>query len=114
VITWRRDPGGSINQTLNNSACNGGNTQVFPSVNVTDDKTPSQLVKVVVRWSGFASGEDTMAADGAFFGVVGPIPFPGNNNGGTLNIVVVARDADGAESKLAGTPVTVLPCIQIS
>jgi hypothetical protein len=59
------------------AAATVGNTQVFPSVNVKDDKTPTQQLKVEVRWSGFASGTDQMGFDGAFFGTVGPIRVPG-------------------------------------
>jgi putative peptide zinc metalloprotease protein len=52
-----------------------------------------------------------MAMDGAFFGAVGPIPWSGTaNNGGRLTITVVATDAQGASSTLAGLPVTVFSC----
>jgi putative peptide zinc metalloprotease protein len=86
-------------------------TQVFPVVDVTDDRTPATQLTVEVRWTGFAQGVAKMTWDGFYYGVVGPVPYPGvPNEGGVLNVRVVARDADGAQGFSTVRTVTVLKC----
>ena len=85
-------------------------TTIPISVVVTDDRTPAQLLRVEVRWSGFAQGSNRMNWDGPFFGSIGPVPFSQPNAGGTLKITVIAFDAEGLSSSIDGKPVTVLPC----
>jgi len=111
-ITNLNQGGSQITQLIRNQVpCNTGVPTTIPiSVVVTDDRTPAQLLRVEVRWSGFAQGSNRMNWDGPFFGSIGPVPFSQPNAGGTLKITVIAFDAEGLSSSIDGKPVTVLPC----
>jgi putative peptide zinc metalloprotease protein len=112
VITFVRDPGGAVSQSLGEGGqCSEEPASVFPVVAVKDDRDGSSDLTVIVRWTGFAAGSDQMSPDGNFYGQVGPIDFPGqSNDGGTLGIVVTATDSEGASSSVRGSAVTVASC----
>ncbi|HEV7708092.1 MAG TPA: cyclic nucleotide-binding protein [Asanoa sp.] len=111
-ITWRNDPGGTVDQLIGGeSACGKNGTTASASVIVTDDNDPEQALKVTVSWKGFDSGSDAMSWDGPFFGTIGPVPYPGTpNRGGSLSITVTATDTEGESSSISGTDIAVAPC----
>ncbi len=109
VITWRQNSGGQIDQQVgSNGSCNGG----YSSIGISVDNAAGDAVRVVVSWSGFASGSRAMSRDGApWYGSVGPVAYPGKDNaGGTLSVVVTAYNAQGVSYQLKGNPVEVLKC----
>ncbi|MFY1690097.1 cyclic nucleotide-binding protein [Plantactinospora sp. WMMB782] len=115
VITWQRDPGGTLSQQTASGGCTEHPTTTTAVVNVSDDRDAGQSLVVTVHWSGFASGSARMSPDGAYYGTVGPVPYPGQDNrGGTLNVWVTATDSQKAESTLAGSPITVAGCTQVT
>ncbi|HEX6871106.1 MAG TPA: hypothetical protein VF163_08410 [Micromonosporaceae bacterium] len=87
--------------------CNQGNTHAYPVVvDVSGDVT-----RMVVYWSGFASGSSAMGWDGLWYGSIGPVPYSGKANaGGTLSIWVTAWNAKGGSTTLKGTSINVLKC----
>ncbi|MEO3925922.1 cyclic nucleotide-binding protein [Micromonosporaceae bacterium B7E4] len=115
VISWQRDPGGTLSQQTATGGCTDHPTTTTASVNVSDDRDSGQSLVVTVHWSGFASGSARMSPDGAYYGTIGPVPFSGQNNrGGTLNVWVTATDSQKAESTVQGSPITVTGCTQVT
>jgi putative peptide zinc metalloprotease protein len=102
-----------ISQVLpSGAACTPG-VATTAGFEVQDDS--GVVIRVVLRWSGFATGSAVMTRQGTlFFGSAGPVPFPGkDNNGGALNVTAVAFDASGQQFVLdGGGPVNVLKCSQ--
>lgn len=92
-------------------ACRSAPVQTYPAVTVSDDHDSGADLQVVVHWSGFVSGSYKMVWDGNYYGVIGPVPYPGKpNKGGVLKVWVTATDSAGNTGSLGGPDIEVLPC----
>ncbi|WP_213456859.1 cyclic nucleotide-binding protein [Rhizomonospora bruguierae] len=110
VITWLTEPSGTIAQTIDTGGGCTGEPRMLPASVVVTDDGPLENLRVVLHWSGFAGGSETMSGDGPWISTVGPIPYPGSSNaGGSLKVWVTATDGQ-ATSSLDGTPITVADC----
>jgi putative peptide zinc metalloprotease protein len=109
-ISWRTRPGGQISQVLPSGApCNQGSS-ITDSVSINDES--GDVISIVLSWTGFASGQSKMSADGPWFGLVGPVNYPGKDNDGMppLTVTATAVNALGGRTTLTGGPVNVLKC----
>jgi putative peptide zinc metalloprotease protein len=104
-----RQPSGPLSQVFNDgSKCTNYNTTASIAVSASDDS--GTIKGVTVTWSGFAKGSRSLSGSGTYTGTIGPITWPGNNNGGTLTISVTATDGTGKSTTIAANSVAVDGC----
>ncbi|HTJ40332.1 MAG TPA: cyclic nucleotide-binding protein [Dactylosporangium sp.] len=109
TVSVLRQPSGPLSQVFNDgSKCTNYNTTASIAVSASDDS--GTIKGVTVTWSGFAKGSRSLSGSGTYTGTIGPITWPGNNNGGTLTISVTATDGTGKSTTIAANSVAVDGC----
>jgi putative peptide zinc metalloprotease protein len=94
TISWVDAPGGTLAQQGGPDYCGSGSSTVSVSVAVSDDGGVDNL-SVSLDWSGFEVGGSGMSGGATPAGSVGPVNYPGaDNGGGSLSVEVSVSDGE--------------------